>query len=67
MPAVILFSILVALVFAIFFVFGLPLGHSHLVNITWSSAFTNQFLAGDFYPRWLFEIHQGAGRPVFYF
>lgn len=67
MRVFIFFSSVALLVFGIFFTLGPPLGHSYVMNITWGSAFAEQFFAGDLYPRWLFGLNQGAGSPVFYF
>ena len=48
-------------------VFGLPNGHSLVLNLVWSQEFANQVLAGDLYPRWLSGMNSGAGSPAFYF
>jgi hypothetical protein len=67
MQVCVFFSFVALLVFVIFFILGPPLGHSYNYNITWGPAFTEQFFAGDLYPRWLFGLNQGTGSPVFYF
>ncbi|MBI9016322.1 MAG: hypothetical protein JEZ07_03570 [Phycisphaerae bacterium] len=46
---------------------GFPVGHSIMFNVYWQQHFTEQFLAGDFYPRWLLNYQEGLGTPVFYF
>ncbi|HUS55441.1 MAG TPA: 6-pyruvoyl-tetrahydropterin synthase-related protein [Thermohalobaculum sp.] len=46
---------------------GTPTGHSYHMNIVWVAAFTDQFLAGDPYPRWLDALWMGAGGADFFF
>jgi len=48
-------------------VLGFPRGHSIYFNIYWQKYFTEQLLAGEIFPRWLFNDQQGMGSPVFYF
>ena len=50
-----------------FLFFGIPLGHSSAFNVPWHAAFSEQLFAGDLYPRWLPQLNEGAGGPVFYF
>jgi hypothetical protein len=47
--------------------YGPQLGHSLQHNLSWSSAFTDQLLQGELYPRWLTNGFAGAGSPVFFF
>lgn len=42
-------------------------GHSFEYNISWSTGFAGQLAAGTPYPRWLPELNEGAGSPVFFF
>lgn len=42
-------------------------GHSSFFNVVWSEGFASRLVAGDFYPRWLPDVSQGGGSPVFYF
>jgi hypothetical protein len=46
---------------------GFPHGHSVNVNIFWHECFSEQLLAGELLPRWLFSFWGGLGAPVFYF
>lgn len=46
---------------------GLPVGDSHLFNMSWSYGFAEELAAGTPYPRWLASLWQGAGAPDFYF
>lgn len=46
---------------------GFPKGHSAVYNIFWQKYFTEQLLAGEFFPRWLYNYIDGFGAPVFYF
>jgi hypothetical protein len=48
-------------------VYGPQEGHSLDFNLSWASAFSSQLLAGDFYPRWLMNLNEGAGSPAFFF
>ena len=61
------FSSLALDLILLFFLLGPPFGHSYRLDVLWSQAFAEQFFAGDFYPRWLFEPNAGAGSPAFYF
>ena len=47
--------------------FGPQAGHSLYHNISWAAGFAEQLLAGDLYPRWLMNMNEGAGSPVFFF
>lgn len=42
-------------------------GHSFELNLTWGQGFAGQLADGILYPRWLPELNQGAGSPVFFF
>ena len=42
-------------------------GHSIGHNISWASGFTGQLLGGELYPRWLIDMNEGVGSPVFFF
>lgn len=41
--------------------------HDVLFHLNWNKHFTEQFWAGDFYPRWLASMNGGRGSPVFFF
>lgn len=49
-----------------FLLIGPQNGHSYVLNLSWSHGFTNQFLAGELYPRWILNLNAGAGSPVFF-
>lgn len=38
-----------------------------LIHLLWSTNFSNQFWAGEWYPRWLDSMNGGLGSPVFFF
>lgn len=44
---------------------GFPEGHDTSVHISWFSLFSNEFLNGNFYPRFLVEGNYGWGSPAF--
>ena len=46
---------------------GHIVGHSSVLNVVWSEGFAGRLFTGDFYPRWLPQMSEGAGSPVFYF
>ena len=46
---------------------GVQSGHSAGYNISWANGFTGQLLGGEIYPRWLVDMNEGAGGPVFFF
>ncbi len=46
---------------------GPPGGHSIGLNVIWLDAFSRQLLSGDLYPRWLVDLNEGTGSPVFFF
>jgi hypothetical protein len=46
---------------------GAPNGHSISYNLAWLGNFSAQLLHGDLYPRWLANMNDGAGSPVFFF
>ena len=50
-----------------FFFYGAPIGHSTAYDVPWHAAFSEQLFAGDLYPRWLPQLNEGAGGPIFYF
>src|SRR5690349_2562348 len=37
------------------------------IHLFWSKAFSDQFWAGELYPRWLRGMNSGLGSPTFYF
>jgi hypothetical protein len=41
--------------------------HDLLFHLNWNKNFTEQFWAGDIYPRWLANMNGGRGSPVFFF
>lgn len=41
--------------------------HDLLFHLNWNKHFTEQFWAGDIYPRWLTSMNGGRGSPVFFF
>lgn len=49
------------------FIYGYPNGHSAIYNVPWTYYFTQQFFAGDLYPRWLYDFQKNVGSPTFYF
>ncbi|MBA4764365.1 MAG: hypothetical protein H2048_02640 [Erythrobacter sp.] len=40
---------------------------SFWINAVWLEQFSEQLAAGNFYPRWLPDSHNGLGSPVFYY
>jgi hypothetical protein len=48
-------------------VVGPHVGHSLAWNVSWSRGFTEALLAGEWYPRWLPGMDEGAGSPIFFF
>jgi hypothetical protein len=46
---------------------GVQSGHSFGLNVSWAAGFMGQFLGGELYPRWLIDLNEGAGSPVFFF
>lgn len=56
-----------ALLCSPFFKYGAPNGHSISYNLAWLGNFSAQLLHGDPYPRWLSNMNDGAGSPVFFF
>lgn len=50
-----------------YFIYGFPLGDSASFNLAWAVTFSQQFWAGDLYPRWLTGYPVNLGSPVFYF
>lgn len=46
---------------------GVQSGHSLRLNISWTTGFTGQLLGGELYPRWLVDMNDGLGSPVFFF
>jgi hypothetical protein len=53
--------------FLTFSILGPPVGHSYFLNASWQLVFSEQFYAGNLYPRWLYDLQMGGGSPVFYF
>ena len=43
------------------------ISHSSNLNTVWAEGFARQLAEGHFYPRYLPELNQGLGSPVFYF
>lgn len=41
--------------------------HDQLIHLLWSTNFTEQVWAGEWYPRWLDRMNDGLGSPVFFF
>lgn len=62
---VILFASLILMSIALFQ--GRIIGHSSYLNVSWADGFAQQLARGEFYPRWLPEMNDGLGSPVFYF
>ncbi|MDH5555849.1 MAG: 6-pyruvoyl-tetrahydropterin synthase-related protein [Alphaproteobacteria bacterium] len=50
-----------------FILLGVQTGHSLALNISWANGFIGQFWDGELYPRWLVDMNEGAGSPVFFF
>ena len=50
-----------------FILVGPHIGHSLVWNISWSRGFTEALLSGEWYPRWLPRLFEGAGSPIFFF
>lgn len=46
---------------------GAQSGDNLYYNLSWGSGFTGQLLGGELYPRWLIDMSEGAGSPVFFF
>lgn len=46
---------------------GYPVVHSIHFNMMWAFQYAEQFLAGQFYPRWLEGSYFGLGNPTFVF
>lgn len=42
-------------------------GHDSRLHLLWSNFFSQQLLSGDLYPRWLTDMNNGLGSPVFHF
>ena len=62
-----LFAMIAAAAASLFAIMGPPIGHSALWDLAWSRGFSEQFLAGELYPRWIHSLNGGAGSPVFFF
>ena len=65
---------MVLLQLAVAFVLFLPVlilgenfSHSDRFNHVWVTQFSNQFLLGDLYPRWLDDSFARLGAPAFYY
>jgi len=48
-------------------VLGSHVTHSSPQNLTWATQFSEQFRAGNLYPRWMPDSFDGLGGPAFYF
>jgi len=63
--------VILALAAALLLAPSLALGtlptHSSAYSLSWSAQFSEQFLAGHPYPRWLSQSFNGLGAPTFYF
>jgi hypothetical protein len=46
---------------------GMLVSHDILIYSNWHNCFSDQFLAGEWYPRWLIDMNGGRGSPVFFF
>lgn len=46
---------------------GMIVSHDILIYSNWHNCFSDQFLAGEWYPRWLIDMNGGRGSPVFFF
>lgn len=64
-----LFLVLCAVLLALWqlFAHGYPITHSTIFNLNWVFQFSQQFLAGQWYPRWLEQSFMGMGSPTFTF
>lgn len=45
---------------------GLPWSHDIKPHLVWADRFGRQLAAGEFYPRWLVDVADGFGAPVFF-
>ena len=36
-------------------------------HLIWTKAFYHEFLKGNLYPRWLYDLNNGLGAPIFYY
>lgn len=46
---------------------GTPAGSDTVFHASWYRHFSEQFWAGELYPRWLAGMNQGLGSPVFFY
>lgn len=46
---------------------GVPAGSDTIFHASWYTHFSEQFRAGELYPRWLAGMNGGLGSPVFYY
>jgi hypothetical protein len=46
---------------------GFLTGHDRHFHLKWARWFTEQFRAGELYPRWLTGMNDGQGSPAFFF
>jgi 6-pyruvoyl-tetrahydropterin synthase-like protein len=44
----------------------MPQAHDGFEHLTWCISFSQQFWAGELYPRWLLQINHGLGSPNFF-
>jgi len=64
---VLITAICAVLVFPVI-VYGFPAySHDGWIHALWSANFSNQFWAGDLYPRWLAGLNRDMGSPAFFF
>ncbi|MFO1123184.1 MAG: hypothetical protein U1F47_12805 [Hyphomicrobiales bacterium] len=47
--------------------FGYIITHSSMFNVSWAEGFAAALARGEAYPRWLPDMNDGMGSPVFYF
>jgi uncharacterized membrane protein len=44
-----------------------PHGHDSIWHAQWAFHFSNQFMQGELYPRWLMDMNGGLGSPAFFY
>src|SRR5262245_50427182 len=64
-----IFSILIGatVVSAPLLLFGAPFGQDTIYHVSWLRSFNTELAAGQWYPRWLHDLNEGAGSPGFFF
>lgn len=61
-------AIVALLVMIPIFVYGIYDAHDLPdYHLRWAKQFSDQFWAGEFYPRWLLNLNAGMGSPTFFF